>query len=240
MDKLIVITGASSGIGKELAIQLNKKGYKLLLLARRVNLIEDLGLDNCMCKSVDVKNLKDFKNAIIEAESFFNLKVDLLVNNAGIMPLDKIYNLDIETQHEMIDINIKGVLNGMNCVINDMKNRKTGTIINISSVAGRWTSENRAIYNGTKFAVHAISEQSRRELAQFNVRVLTIAPAIVDTNLLSTTKNKEVLENYIEIKKKYNNGLTSEHVAKIIIYAYELPQEVSLKEIVLSSTSQPI
>ncbi|AKX34425.1 oxidoreductase [Spiroplasma litorale] len=240
MDKLIVITGASSGIGKELAIQFSEKGYKLLLLARREELLIELNLKNTLCKKVDVTDYNSFKQAVVEAEKHFKTKVDLLINNAGIMPLDKIYNLDINTQHAMVDININGVLNGMNIVINDMKDRNTGTIINISSVAGRWTGENRTVYNGTKFAVHAISEQARRELAPFNVRLLTIAPAIVDTNLLINTKNEEVLKGYIENKKKINNGLTSKQVAKIIIYAYELPQDISLKEIVLSATKQAI
>ncbi|ASP28535.1 oxidoreductase [Spiroplasma corruscae] len=240
MEKLIVITGASSGIGKQLAIDFNERGYKLLLLARRVDLLVNLNLENAICKQLDVTDYENFKLQVDEAEKYFNLKVDLLINNAGIMPLDKIYNLDLKTQHDMIDINIKGVLNGMNIVINDMKERKTGTIINISSVAGRWTGENRAVYNGTKFAVHAISEQSRRELAPFNVRLLTIAPAIVDTNLLDNTSNKEVLNDYLKVKEKINNGLTPKQVSSIIIYAYELPQEISLKEIVLSSTKQAI
>ncbi|QGS51745.1 SDR family oxidoreductase [Spiroplasma tabanidicola] len=239
MKKLVVITGASAGIGKELAIKFSQEGYPLLLLARRVELIETLKLDNVICKSVDVRNYDDFKAAIDEAEKKFG-PVDCLINNAGIMPLDKVYNLDLKIQYDMVDINIKGVLNGMNIVINQMKNVKTGTIINVSSVAGRWTSENRVVYNGTKFAVHAISESARKELAPYNVRILTIAPALVDTDLISTTTNEDVLENYHKYKKDLKGGLTAIQVAEVIYYAYSLPQNVSLKEIVLSDTKQVI
>ncbi|AGR40967.1 SDR family oxidoreductase [Spiroplasma taiwanense] len=239
MKKLVVITGASSGIGMQLAKKFAKEGHPILLLARRKEKLLELEISNAICESVDVKNFNDFKNAIDRAEKKYG-DVDLLINNAGIMPLDKIYSLAIETQHEMVDINVKGVLNGINIVIKKMKEKKTGTIINVSSVAGRWTSENRAVYNGTKFAVHAISEQTRKELAPFNVRVLTVAPALVDTNLINTTENSEIIENYYDFKNKLEGGLTAEQVANIIIYMYNLPQSVSLKEVVLSSTQQEI
>ncbi|AOG60231.1 oxidoreductase [Spiroplasma helicoides] len=239
MKKLIVITGASSGIGKELAIKFSGEGYPLLLLARRVNLIEELKLPNVICKSVDVRDFDAFQTAVNQAQKEYG-DVDCLINNAGIMPLDKIYNLDLKTQHDMVDINVKGVLNGMNIVLSKMKENNFGTIINVSSVAGRYTSENRVVYNGTKFAVHAISESARKELAPFNVRVLTIAPALVDTELLSTTVNPDVLEKYHEWKSALEGGLTAKEVSDVIFYAYSLPQNVSLKEIVLSSTKQAI
>lgn len=237
--KLIVITGASSGIGKALALKFAAEGYPLLLLARRVELLNQLNLSNAICKSVNVKDFENFKTAIKEAEEIYG-KVDCLINNAGIMPLDKIYNLDLKTQHDMIDVNVKGVLNGMNIVLNDMKNSKSGTIINISSTAGRWTAENRTVYNASKFAVHAIGEQSRRELAPYNVRVLTIAPALVDTELISSTKNLEVIQKYGEWKTHLDGGLKPSTVADVIYYAFSLPQNISLKEIVLSATKQPI
>lgn len=237
--KLIVITGASSGIGKQLALKFAQEGYALLLLARRVELLNNLNLKDALCRAVDVRDFDSFKKAVKEAESMYGPTV-CLINNAGIMPLDKIYNLDLKTQHEMVDINIKGVLNGINVVVNEMKNLKYGTIINVSSVAGRWTGDNRAVYNGTKFAVHAISEQTRKELAPFNVRVLTIAPALVDTDLISTTVNQDVVNNYATWKENLAGGLMASEVADVIYYAFALPQNVSLKEIVISATNQPI
>lgn len=239
MKKLVVITGASSGIGKELALCFSKKGYPLLLLARRLEPLTELNLPNTICKSVDVQDLKAFESAVRFAENTYG-KTDLLINNAGIMPLGKIFDMNIEQQYQMVDINVKGVLNGMHIVINDMKERLTGTIINISSVAGRWTSENRAIYNGTKFAVHAISEQARKELAPYNVRVTTIAPALVDTNLISNTVNKDSIETYNEWKSKLDGGLKPSIVADMILYTYELPQSVAVRELVISSTKQPV
>ncbi|QEH61641.1 oxidoreductase [Spiroplasma chinense] len=239
MKKLVVITGASSGIGKELAKIFSSNDHPLLLLARRVELIEELKLENAICKSVDVRNIDDFKQAIEFAESKYG-PVDCLINNAGIMPLDKIYNLDLQSQYDMIDINVKGVLNGINAVINKMKDNKSGTIINVGSVAGRWTSDNRAVYNGSKFAVHAISEQTRKEVAPFNVRVLTIAPGLVDTDLISTTVNKEVIEGYDKWKDSLEAGLSASEVAQVMYYTYNLPQHIALKEIVITSTKQPI
>ncbi|ARU92007.1 oxidoreductase [Spiroplasma clarkii] len=238
-NKLVVITGASSGIGKELAITFSQHGYALLLLARRVNLLEELNLPNSMCRALDVRDYASFQKFVSEAEAKYG-PTQCLINNAGIMPLDKIYNLDLDVQNDMVDINIKGVLNGMKTVMNQMKAAQTGTIINISSVAGRWTGENRAVYNGTKFAVHAISEQTRRELAPFNVRVLTVAPGLVDTDLISTTTNSEVIKNYGVWKENLAGGLSAKEVAEVIYYAFTLPQNVALKEIVIAATKQPI
>lgn len=233
--KLVVITGASSGIGKETAKIFNTNGYPLLLLARRVELLKELNLTNTICKKVDVADYQSFKKSIEEAEKKYG-PVDLLINNAGIMPLEYIYNQKLEVQHKIVDINIKGVLNGMHTVIPRMKELKHGTIINISSVAGRYTYDAHSVYCGTKYAVHAISEQARKELADFNVRILTFAPAIVDTNLLSTVENKEILDAYNSNKKRVGNGLRPEDVGKMLLYMYQLPQRISLKEIIYSAT----
>ncbi|WP_339021477.1 SDR family oxidoreductase [Spiroplasma endosymbiont of Atherix ibis] len=237
--KLVVITGATSGIGKELAKLFIKNKYPVLLLARREEILKEFQSDNVIISKVDVTNFDEFKKAVRQAEAKFGL-TDLIINNAGVMYLDKIYNLDLKMQNEMLDINVKGVLNGINIVINDMKNRNTGTIINVGSVAGRWTSEDRAIYNGSKFAVRAITEQTRKEMAKFNVRVLTIEPALVDTNLSKGTINSEVIKNYQDWKQNLDKGLKSSQVAEVIFYMYKMPQEISLKEIVISSTKQSI
>ncbi|AUB31389.1 SDR family oxidoreductase [Spiroplasma floricola] len=237
--KLVVITGASSGIGKELAKLFIKDGYPVLLLARRVELLKEFESKNVIIAKVDVTNFDQFEKAVRKAEDKFGL-TDLIINNAGVMYLDKIYNLDLKMQNEMFDINVKGVLNGMNIVINDMKNRNAGTIINVGSVAGRWTGDDRAIYNGSKFAIRAITEQSRKEMAKFNVRVLTIEPALVDTNLSTGTSNSEVIKSYQDWKQSLDKGLESSQVAEVILYMYKMPQEISLKEIVISSTKQSI
>ncbi|WP_368487198.1 SDR family oxidoreductase [Spiroplasma sp. DGKH1] len=236
---LIAITGASAGIGKACAQLFNKLGFPLLLMARRVELLEELKLTNTICAKVDVCNYEEIKEAIELAEKKYG-PVDLLINNAGIMPLDKLVNLDLLTQHQMVDINVKGVLNGIHAVLKEMLTRKHGTIINVSSVAGRYTSETRSVYNATKFGVHALSESLRKETAGHNVRVIIFAPGIVNTELLKSVKNSTILEEYQKVKDTINQGLTSSEAAELIAYAYNLPQHICLKEILVSHTDQKI
>ncbi|AXK51180.1 SDR family oxidoreductase [Spiroplasma alleghenense] len=236
---LIAITGASSGIGLACAKMFAAQGFPLLLMARRVELIEELKLNNCIAAKVDVRDFQEFKKAVEKGEKEFG-PVDLLINNAGVMPVDWFLSQDHNEKMDMIDINLKGVINGMDCVLSNMTKRNHGTIINVGSVAGRWTSDWRAVYNATKFGVHALTEAVRREVSDSGVRICLIAPAIVDTNLLSTSKNLEIVDKYKTIKKKINNGLTSEEIAQQILYIYSLPQHIAIKELVISHVNQKI
>ncbi|WP_338970392.1 SDR family oxidoreductase [Spiroplasma endosymbiont of Labia minor] len=237
--QLVVITGASSGIGMALAKIFSKNGHPLLIIARRLEILQKLNLPDTMCKQVDVRDFTDFKNAILDAEKIYG-KTDLLINNAGIMPLEIYSGEDLQEKYDIVDINLKGVINGIDCVLKDMIVRKHGTIVNVSSVAGRWTSDAHAVYNASKFGVTALTEAIRRENASSNVRFITIEPAIVDTDLLLTGKNKKLIDEYNVVKSSINNGLTSDEVAEVIFYSYNLPQHVNLKEIVLSHTLQKI
>ncbi|MGL4452016.1 MAG: SDR family oxidoreductase [Sarcina sp.] len=237
MKKLAIITGASSGIGKATAIKLSNEGHPLLLLSRRKHLLEELNLPNTICKHVDVTDLESFKSAILEAEEKYG-KTDLLINNAGIMLLGDVCTQDITEWNEMIDTNVKGLLNGIHCVLNDMKTRQTGTIINISSIAGRKTFSNHSIYCATKYAVHAISESIREEVSDYNVRVSVIAPGIVETSLLKHTTNKEIKNNYIDMKKTMGGGIEAENIADTISYIYNQPQNICIREIVIAPTKQ--
>lgn len=153
---LIVITGASSGIGEACAKMFNQLGYPLLLLARRKEILEGFNLTNFLFKQVDVTNFEQVNEAIKQAVKLYG-PVDLLINNAGIMALDYLANLDLKTQYEMVDINVKGVLNTIHCVLPIMIEQKQGTIINVSSVAGRYSSETRTVYNATKYGVNGLS-----------------------------------------------------------------------------------
>lgn len=239
MKKLVVITGASSGIGKATAIKFAKEGYPLLILARRVELLEELNLPNTICKKVDVTNFEEFQNAVKEAEAKFG-PVDLLLNNAGIMKIDNFAEQNREDKFNMIDINLKGLINGVDTVLNGMIKKQCGTIINVGSVAGRWTSDFRAVYNGTKFGVHAFSEQLRKEVGKDNVRVLTLAPAIVDTPLVAEDTNEDVMNAYQNVKTSIDKGVTSEETADIIFWMYSMPQHLAIKEVVFSHTKQKI
>lgn len=238
MKKLVVITGASSGIGKAVAQQLSALGHPLLLIARRVEKLEQLNLANCLCEKVDVTEQESFARAIAKAEQQFG-DVDLLVNNAGVMLLGQMDTQDPSEWKTMFDVNVLGLLNGMHCVLASMKARNTGTIINISSVAGRKTFPNHAVYCGTKFAVHAITENTREEVADSNVRVITIAPGAVETELLSHTTSTAIKAGYDDWKKSMGGILAAEDVANSISFAYQQPQHVCIREIVLATTKQP-
>ncbi|MFC5080592.1 putative oxidoreductase [Vibrio thalassae] len=237
MKKLIVITGASSGIGEAIARRLSNAGHPLLLLARRVEKLEALQLPNTLCEKVDITDKATFEAAIAKAEAQFG-PADALINNAGIMLLGQIDTQDSAEWKTMFDVNVLGLLNGMQAVLAPMKARNSGTIINISSIAGRKTFGNHAAYCGTKFAVHAISENVREEVAESDVRVVTIAPGAVETELLSHTTSQEIKDGYDEWKEVMGGVLAADDVARAVEFAYSQPQNVCIREIVLAPTRQ--
>lgn len=237
MKGLVVVTGASSGIGTKIAETMSKQGNPVLLISRRLEPMEDLKLPNSLCKSVDVTDLEAMRKAISEAEEKFG-KVDLLVNCAGIMLLGHPEIQDYNEWNEMIDVNIKGILTGTNIVLKDMVERNEGTIINISSIAGRKTFDNHAIYCGSKFAVHAITENIRKEVSGSNVRMITIAPGVVETPLLSHTTDEGIVGDYNEWKKTIESGLEPQKIADCVAFAYNQPQDVCIREIVIAKTKQ--
>lgn len=200
MKKLVVITGASSGIGIETAKKFSENGYPTLLISRRKEIMEKLNLKNSISVSADVTNLEEIKNAVKIAEEKYG-KTDLLINCAGVMLLGNIDKQSYEEWKNMIDVNVNGILTTTNVILPDMIKRNEGTIINISSIAGRKTFTNHGIYCGSKFAVHAITESIREEVADKNVRIIVIAPGVVETNLLSHTTDENIKSDYIEWKK---------------------------------------
>ncbi len=238
MKKLVVITGASSGFGKELAKQFSEDGYPLLLVARRIELLEELNLPNTICKKVDVTNKDEFENAIRFAEETYG-KTDLIINNAGVMLLGNIENQGANEWQQMLDVNVMGVMNGMQIVMDDMKESKCGTIINISSIAGVKPFGNHAAYCASKYAVVGLSEVVRGELSPYNVRVMRVCPGAVDTDLITHTTDEDIKKGYHEWKESTGVGSISvSDVAKTIKFAYELPQGVNLREIQIADTRQ--
>ncbi|QHX35765.1 oxidoreductase [Spiroplasma sp. TIUS-1] len=237
--KLVAITGASSGIGKALAMLFASKGHPVLLMARRIEILNALPIKEKVTANVDVTNFEQVQTAINNAEAVYG-PIDLMINNAGIMPLDNYVDQSLKDKYDTIDVNVKGVINGMDAVLKQMIKNQTGTIVNISSIAGRYTSNAHSIYNGAKSAVNAITEQARKENAHNNIRFILIEPGMVDTNLLNLTSEGEILNSYNKAKKSLNGGLTPEQVADVIAYAYELPQSVNLKEILLTHTKQVV
>ncbi len=236
--KLVVITGASSGFGKALALEFNKAGYPLLLLARRVELLEALNLDNALCEAVDVTDKAAFEQAVRKAEAKFG-KTDLMINNAGIMLLGDMATQDVEEWKRMLDVNLMGVMYGMQIVMNDMKANQCGTIVNLASIAGVKPFGNHGAYCATKYGVVGMSEVARGELAPYNVRVMRVCPGAVNTELLSHTTSQDIKDGYGEWLSTLGLGnITAEDVAKTIKFAYELPQAVNLREIQIAETKQ--
>lgn len=237
MKKLVVVTGASSGIGMELAKRFSKEGHPVLMLARRKETMEELNLPNGMCRSVDVTDLQGMEKAIREAEERYG-KTDLLINCAGLMLLGYPDSQDYAEWERMIDVNVKGILTGTKAVLSDMVERNRGTIVNISSIAGRKTFDNHSVYCGTKYAVHAITESMRKEVSGSNVRLIVIAPGVVETPLLSHTSNEKIKDNYNQWKQSIEGGLDVSQIADCIFFAYQMPQSVCVREIVIAKTKQ--
>ncbi len=238
MNKLVIVTGASSGFGKDLSFLLSAKGYKVAILSRNQAGLDTIDLPNAFKKAVDVRDRDGLSAAVEEAEKYFYLPVDCIINNAGIMPLGSMDSQNPQEWDEVIDINIKGVLNGIHAVYDKMIRRRMGTIINISSIAGKKVFDNHAVYCATKFAVHALSDQLRKEAGAHNIRVITIAPGAAETNLLNSTSSKDIVSGYESWKKTMGGALDPQKVTEAILFCYEMPQEVCIRELVISAINQ--
>jgi NADP-dependent 3-hydroxy acid dehydrogenase YdfG len=237
MKKLVVITGASSGIGAAAAREFSAAGHPLLLIARRLEKMESLGLKNTLCRQVDILNVDGFSEAIKEAESQYG-PVDLLINNAGYMNLEDFKRQDPKEWKQQFEVNVIGLLNCTSAVFPDMIKRKCGTILNVGSTAGRNLYEYHTTYNGTKHAVHALSEGLRREGAPHGVRVIVIAPGMVASELLVGTTNPKVLQGYYDYRDLLLGGLEPEDISRAMLFAYNQPQELCIWEMVVAPTRQ--
>ena len=241
-DKVVILTGASSGIGYATALELSKTGAKVAAGARRVEKLETLKNEvqkyggEILVKKVDVTKKED-------CDSFINLvtktwnHIDVLINNAGIMPLSFFKNLKVSEWEQMIDVNLKGVLYCTAAVIPYMITKKSGHIVNISSVAGRIVFPAGSIYCATKHAVTAFSEGLRQELSpRYNIKVTCIEPGVVSTELPNTITDKS-LESFVESVKEMES-IKAEDIANAIIYSIDSPPYLNINEILLRPLSQ--
>ena len=241
-NKVVIVTGASSGIGYATALELSKAGAKVAAGARRVEKLETLKNEvqksggEIIVKKLDVTKKED-------CDSFINLvtktwnHIDILINNAGIMPLSFFKNLKVSEWEQMIDVNLKGVLYCTAAVIPFMITKKSGHIVNISSVAGRIVFPAGSVYCATKHAVTAFSEGLRQELSQrYNIKVTCIEPGVVSTELPNTITDKS-LDSFVESVKEMES-LNAEDIANAIIYSLDSPQYLNINEILLRPLSQ--
>ncbi len=243
-SKVALITGASSGIGKATAIELAKQGARVALAARGPELLHEVQMEiqkigsEAIVYPMNVSNKDDWAGFVSKVIENWQ-KIDILINNAGIMPLSFIRNLRIDEWEEMIDVNLKGVLFGTAAVLPYMRSQGYGHIVNISSTAGRWLFDGGAVYCATKFAVNAFSEGFRQEITSTeNIRMTLIEPGITATNLSHTIKDPD-------IKASSGNNtpiapLQPSDIAAAVVYALTQPPHVNVNEILVMPAQQKI
>ena len=234
---LIAITGASSGIGYEIAKVCAEQGHPLLLMARRVEPMLELGIKKSVCRSVDVRDRKAIVEAVKEAEAKFG-PIDMMVANAGLARLANVMRQDPDEWDEMIDINVRGVLNTVHSVMRQMAERKSGSLVIMGSVAGAKCYPDHTVYGATKAFVRSLSASLRETLADSNVRVIHLSPGITETNVLSAVTDEKTLAAYQRSVKWIGGGLDASIIAKHVYIAYSMPQDVNVQEISLAPTRQ--
>lgn len=240
--KVVVITGASSGIGEAAAVGLARRGAKIVLAARRADrlakLAEQISADGGVVSYVET-DITSKEAVLALADHAVNTygTIDVWVNNAGIMPLSYLEKLKVDEWERMVDVNIKGVLFGIAAALPVMQKQRSGHIINVASIAAHRVSMASAVYSGTKFAVRAITEGLRQELSPAsNIRATVISPGSVETELRNTITDEDALAQLT--KRTVEKRLSSEDIAAAIIYAIEQPEHVSINEIIIRPTAQ--
>lgn len=240
-DKVIVIMGASSGIGEATAKLLAEQGAKLILAARRSDRLEAIKKEfpkaDIRIQEADVTNYDDVQKVVDLAMEAYG-RIDVLYNNAGVMPTAPLVEARRDEWKKMLDINVMGVLNGIAAVLPIMANQKSGHVIATDSVAGHVVYPDSAVYCGTKFAVRAIMEGLRQEQLENNIKSTIISPGAVATELYKTINNKEVSEGLREAQEEW--GLVSEDIASAVVFAIDTPARMSISDMIVRPTRQPI
>ena len=232
-DKIVLITGASSGIGEGAARLLAANGARVVLGARRTDRLEAIAADitaaggTVRIRALDVADRADMEAFVAFAEAEFG-RVDVLVNNAGVMPLSPLSALKVDEWNWMIDVNIRGVLHGIAAVLPRMEAQGHGQIINVSSIGGFTVQPTGAVYSATKFAVRAISEGLRKESAI--VRSTCIYPGVVESELAGTISDPVARERMVAYRKI---AIQPDAIGRAIQYVIEQPDDVDVNEIVV-------
>jgi len=239
--KVVVITGASSGLGEATARMLASKGARLMLGARREErlkaLAESITADGGEAdyRVTDVTERAQLDSLAQAARDQYG-RIDVLLNNAGLMPLAPLDALKVDEWEQMIDVNLKGVLYGMAAVLPTMREQESGHIINLSSVAGHKVMAGGAVYCATKFAVKALSEGLRME-SNGQIRATNISPGAVDTELTDHITHEGAAES---AGKLYEAAIDAEAIARAITFAIEQPGDVDINELIIRPTEQEL
>jgi NADP-dependent 3-hydroxy acid dehydrogenase YdfG len=239
--KVVVITGASSGLGEAAARALAANGAKLVLGARRVERLQQLanelqqGADAAIQTDVtDVEQVRRLVDHAVQAHG----RIDVILNNAGLMPQSPLERLKVDEWDRMIDVNIKGVLYGIAAALPHMIRQETGQIINVSSVAGHKVRPNGVVYSATKHAVRVISEGLRQEVKPHNIRTTIISPGAVESELADSISEPDVAAN---IKQFYDEvAIPADSFARCVLFAMSQPEDVDINEILFRPTRQEL
>ena len=241
--KVVVITGASSGLGEATTRHLSAQGATLVLGARRTDRIESLAAalsasrGKALAITTDVTHCDQVKR-LVDAGAQTYGRIDVMINNAGLMPQAPLDRLKIDEWERMIDVNIKGVLYGIAAALPHMKRQKAGHFINVSSVAGHKVGQGFAVYAATKYAVRALSEGVRQEVKPYNIRTTVISPGAVATELPNTATDPDSADR---VRKFYADvAIPADSFARAAAFAISQPEEVDINEILFRPTRQEL
>lgn len=238
-SKVILVTGASSGIGEATATRLVRQGHRVVLGARRTERLQALAErlrdegGQVAYRALDVTRLNDMQDFVAFAEQTFG-PVDVVINNAGVMPLSPLNALKVDEWDRMIDVNVRGVLHGIAAVLPSMEERGQGHVINVSSIGGHAVSPTAAVYCATKYAVRAISDGLRQETD--SIRVTVVSPGVVESELadtISDTTARDAMKAFRRI------ALQPDAIARAIAFAVEQPNDVDVSELIVRPTASP-
>ncbi|MBI1205466.1 MAG: SDR family NAD(P)-dependent oxidoreductase [Rhodopseudomonas sp.] len=242
-DKIVVITGASSGLGEATARLLAEEGASVVLGARREDRIRMLADEltgrggKALAVTTDVTEVGQVRNLVEAAVEAYG-RVDVMINNAGLMPQSPLDRLKIDEWDRMIDVNIKGVLYGIAAALPVMQRQKSGHIINVSSVAGHKVRAGGAVYAATKHAVRALSEGLRQEVKPYNIRTTVISPGAVATELPNSASEPDVAAGLHKFYEDF--AISPDSFARAVVYAMSQPDDVDINEILYRPTRQEL
>jgi NADP-dependent 3-hydroxy acid dehydrogenase YdfG len=230
---LVVVTGASHGIGRAVASKFAALGHPLLLIARHVELLDDIPAGGIHQAAVDVSDYTALEGAIRAAEAIHG-PTECLVNSAGFLKIGPLQDRDVAEMSYEIDVLFKGVLNGIRAVLGDMIARKSGTIVNVSSIGDRAAGPDGEVYHAMKAAVRSLGQSLQKGEAANNIRVINVAPGFVKTNI-----HAEMGISFEEYRKRLGNPefITAEELADIILFCWSQPQRICVRDIVVMPTT---
>lgn len=240
--KIVVITGASSGLGEATARHLSLRGATVVLGARRLDRIDALAVElagrdkKAIAVQTDVTQRGQVQHLVEAAVAAYG-RIDVMINNAGLMPHSPLERLKVDDWDRMIDVNLKGVLYGIAAALPHMQRQKSGHIINVSSVAGHKVRPGGAVYSATKHAVRALSEGLRQEVKPYNIRTTVISPGAVATELPDSITEADVAES---VRKIYEVAVPADAFARAVAYAMSQPDEIDVNEILFRPTRQEV